>query len=78
MTIASCANKCAKAGYEIAAMEYSYQCFCDNTVSIVMTFNRPITYSRRSEWAANLLRPRRSAIPSVRATKPRRVEAPIG
>ncbi|CAG5137745.1 uncharacterized protein ALTATR162_LOCUS191 [Alternaria atra] len=32
MTIASCASKCAKAGYEIAAMEYSYQCFCDNTV----------------------------------------------
>ncbi|CAN9245366.1 unnamed protein product [Alternaria alternata] len=32
MTIASCSNACAKAGYEIAAMEYSYQCFCDNTV----------------------------------------------
>ena len=33
MTIASCANKCAAAGYQIAAMEYSYQCFCDNTAS---------------------------------------------
>jgi hypothetical protein len=32
MTIASCANACAKAGYTIAAMEYSYQCFCDNVV----------------------------------------------
>jgi hypothetical protein len=33
MTIASCAKKCADAGYQIAAMEYSYQCFCDNAVS---------------------------------------------
>lgn len=32
MTIASCANKCAAAGYSIAGMEYSYQCFCDNFV----------------------------------------------
>ncbi|CAE7192970.1 hypothetical protein P3342_009322 [Pyrenophora teres f. teres] len=32
MTIASCATKCAAAGYQIAAMEYSYQCFCDNAV----------------------------------------------
>jgi hypothetical protein len=30
MTIASCSNKCAAAGYTIAGMEYSYQCFCDN------------------------------------------------
>jgi hypothetical protein len=39
MTIASCANKCATAGYEIAAMEYSYQCFCDNAVSTIQTYN---------------------------------------
>jgi len=26
MTVASCTSICAKAGYEIAAMEYSYQC----------------------------------------------------
>lgn len=32
MTIASCANACAKAGYTIAAIEYSYQCFCDNVI----------------------------------------------
>jgi hypothetical protein len=32
MTIASCANKCAAAGYSIAGMEYSYQCFCDNFI----------------------------------------------
>lgn len=32
MTIASCANKCAAAGYEVAGMEYSYQCFCDNLI----------------------------------------------
>ncbi|KAF1940221.1 galactose oxidase [Clathrospora elynae] len=32
MTIASCANVCAEAGFEIAAMEYSSQCFCDNMV----------------------------------------------
>ncbi|RYF49565.1 MAG: hypothetical protein EOO38_07610, partial [Cytophagaceae bacterium] len=32
MTVASCASKCAAAGYEIAGMEYSYQCFCDNIV----------------------------------------------
>ncbi|KAI4941281.1 hypothetical protein J4E91_010858 [Alternaria rosae] len=32
MTVASCTSICAKAGYEIAAMEYSYQCFCDNAV----------------------------------------------
>ncbi|KAF2025478.1 galactose oxidase [Setomelanomma holmii] len=32
MTIASCASKCATAGYEIAGMEYSYQCFCDNVI----------------------------------------------
>lgn len=32
MTIASCAGKCAAAGYSIAGMEYSYQCFCDNVV----------------------------------------------
>jgi hypothetical protein len=34
MTIASCSKLCADAGYQIAAMEYSYQCFCDNTVRI--------------------------------------------
>jgi hypothetical protein len=34
MTIASCSKKCADAGYAIAAMEYSYQCFCDNAVSL--------------------------------------------
>jgi hypothetical protein len=34
MTVESCTTKCAQAGYEIAAMEYSYQCFCDNFVSI--------------------------------------------
>lgn len=38
MTIASCASRCAQAGYEIAAMEYSYQCFCDNAVSIASIF----------------------------------------
>ncbi|EUC35845.1 hypothetical protein COCVIDRAFT_88427 [Bipolaris victoriae FI3] len=32
MTVASCTRKCAQAGFEIAAMEYSYQCFCDNFV----------------------------------------------
>ncbi|KAH9882217.1 hypothetical protein J1614_001389 [Plenodomus biglobosus] len=32
MTIASCSEKCAAAGYSIAGMEYSYQCFCDNMV----------------------------------------------
>ena len=32
MTIASCSNICAKAGYTIAAMEYSTQCFCDNII----------------------------------------------
>ncbi|KAH7084811.1 copper radical oxidase-like protein [Paraphoma chrysanthemicola] len=30
MTIASCASRCAAAGYEIAGMQYNYQCFCDN------------------------------------------------
>ena len=45
MTIASCTTKCTDAGYEIAAMEYSYQCFCDNLVSIVKTviINRLLT-----------------------------------
>jgi hypothetical protein len=32
MTLGSCAGKCAAAGYEIAGMEYSAQCFCDNLV----------------------------------------------
>ena len=32
MTIASCSKKCADAGYTIAGMEYSYQCFCDNVI----------------------------------------------
>ncbi|KAH7094455.1 hypothetical protein FB567DRAFT_4112 [Paraphoma chrysanthemicola] len=32
MTIASCASRCAAAGYEIAGMEYSYQCFCDHII----------------------------------------------
>jgi hypothetical protein len=32
MTIASCSNRCADAGYSIAGMEYSYQCFCDNVI----------------------------------------------
>jgi hypothetical protein len=39
MTIASCSKKCADAGYQIAAMEYSYQCFCDNTVSTYTTLH---------------------------------------
>jgi hypothetical protein len=32
MTVASCSNKCAAAGYSIAGMEYSSQCFCDNVI----------------------------------------------
>ncbi|USP76719.1 uncharacterized protein yc1106_03993 [Curvularia clavata] len=32
MTVESCTKKCAQAGYTIAAMEYSYQCFCDNVI----------------------------------------------
>ncbi|KAH3904930.1 hypothetical protein HBI56_170560 [Parastagonospora nodorum] len=32
MTIGSCASKCATAGYSIAGMEYSTQCFCDNVI----------------------------------------------
>jgi hypothetical protein len=32
MTIGSCASKCAAAGYSIAGMEYSTQCFCDNVI----------------------------------------------
>lgn len=32
MTIGSCASKCATAGYSIAGMEYSTQCFCDNFI----------------------------------------------
>jgi hypothetical protein len=32
MTIASCSNKCFAAGYSIAGMEYSSQCFCDNVI----------------------------------------------
>jgi hypothetical protein len=32
LTVGSCASKCAAAGYEIAGMEYSTQCFCDNLV----------------------------------------------
>ncbi|KAH8701492.1 copper radical oxidase [Phaeosphaeriaceae sp. PMI808] len=32
MTVASCSNKCAALGYEIAGMEYSYQCFCDSLI----------------------------------------------
>jgi hypothetical protein len=32
MTVGSCASKCAVAGYEIAGMEYSTQCFCDNLI----------------------------------------------
>lgn len=27
MTVASCSNKCAKLGYDVAGMEYSTQCF---------------------------------------------------
>ncbi|KAL5118335.1 hypothetical protein ACEQ8H_003684 [Pleosporales sp. CAS-2024a] len=30
MTVGSCATKCAAAGYSIAGMEYSTQCFCDD------------------------------------------------
>jgi hypothetical protein len=32
MTISSCSTLCASAGYEIAGMEYSAQCFCDSIV----------------------------------------------
>ncbi|PSN72640.1 WSC-domain-containing protein [Corynespora cassiicola Philippines] len=32
LTIASCSNACFDAGYTIAGMEYSYQCFCDNII----------------------------------------------
>jgi hypothetical protein len=32
MTIGSCTNICAAAGYEIAGMEYSAQCFCDDMI----------------------------------------------
>ncbi|KAI8942832.1 hypothetical protein NX059_000872 [Plenodomus lindquistii] len=32
MTIASCASKCAAAGYPISGLEYSYQCMCDFVV----------------------------------------------
>lgn len=38
MTVESCTKKCAQAGYTIAAMEYSFQCFCDNIVSIPRIF----------------------------------------
>jgi hypothetical protein len=32
MTISSCSTLCAGAGYDIAGMEYSAQCFCDSVV----------------------------------------------
>jgi hypothetical protein len=34
MTIGSCSSICAAAGYEIAGMEYSAQCFCDHVLRL--------------------------------------------
>ena len=75
MTVESCTKKCAQAGYTIAAMEYSYQCFCDNVVSLATVLSlRSFTNWNRSGWEASSLSPSPSATPSVRATKPRHVE----
>jgi hypothetical protein len=58
MTIASCTRRCAQAGYEIAAMEYFYQCFCDNFVSIGRTFRllQPLTLVDKDGWQARFVR----------------------
>lgn len=77
MTVESCTSICAKAGYEIAAMEYSYQCFCDNVVSTARLLSLPrSTDLNRSGWEARSLSPSPSATPNVRATRPRHAEAP--
>jgi hypothetical protein len=80
MTIASCAKKCADAGYEIAAMEYSYQCFCDNAVSLHNTpcSKTAIANPCRLGWAANLLRLSLNATRSVQASNPRHAEVLTG
>lgn len=80
MTIASCANACAAAGYQIAAMEYSYQCFCDNTVSTNDYFGALCNTNTpsRSEWAASLLCQSQIATQSVQVTRVRLAEVPTG
>lgn len=79
MTVASCTKKCADAGFEIAAMEYSYQCFCDNFVSIPDDLRSySDTNFNRSGWEAHPLSPSLNATPNAPETKTRHAEVPTG